>query len=598
MSYSLNPIKPVKVIDPELDFNKENVYVVLKGSQRTSWKPIISTSYSNSSATFSAPPPSPDICVSRNVKLVQPVTLDFIGNAPLGQALLQSQYDSPRAYPLSSNMNSLQLDLNNTSFSINMSDTVQALLRYHNPDKLKDGNMSTTPSTLDKSQQYSDLANSIHNPLGSVIDTSLGGLDGRGAFPVQSITNNISAGIGVDTTAQIQYNFCEDLYLSPLIFGTECIENGFIGLQTFQLIINWASDLSRFWCHDNSGGTTLTSITITLGAPTLLFEYKTPDPLSRVPSFRHYPYYEIQRYPTDWTSIGSGVSQQIPSTNIQLNSIPRMIYIYARKRNADLTFTDTDTFFSIENISINWANQSGLLSNASKFDLYQMSKKNGCALNWRDWSAESSPFNSGSTVSQIAGVGSVLAVEFGTDIGLNSEEAPGLNGTYQLQLTASVTNRSSSAIIPTLYVVVVNEGVFTIQNNSAYSQIGVISRQNVLDANHQEGINYNDLKYMSGASIFKNFGRKLANTIKQIGKTTKSAVQIAKEVAPIARDLYQIAKMSGLGYSKKQINQLIKNVGPEEAERMIENESSGRGILVQSGRNYQGSGMRYASDLY
>jgi Major capsid protein V20 C-terminal domain/Sputnik virophage major capsid protein 1st domain len=599
MSLALQPIRPVKVIDPELDFNKENVYAVLKGSDRTSWKPIVSTSYSNSSASFSAPPPSPDICVSRNVKLVQPVTIDFIGNAPLGQALLQSQYDAPRAYPLSSNMNSIQLDLNNTSFSINMSDTIQALLRYHNPDKLKDGNMSTTPSTLDKSQQYSDLSNSIHNPLGSVIDTALGGIDGRGAFPYQSITNNISAGIGVDTTAQVQYNFSEDLYLSPLIFGTECIENGFIGLQTLQLIINWASDLTRFWCHDNSGGTTLSSISVTLGAPTLLFQYKTPDQLQKIPSSRNYPYYEIQRYPTDNNSaLGAGLSVILPSSNIQLNSIPRMIYVYARKRNSDLTFLDTDTFLSIESISINWANNSGLLSSATKFDLYQMSKKNGCALNWRDWSGESSPYNSGSTVSAISGVGSILAIEFGTDIGLRSEEAPGMNGTYQLQLSVNVTNRSAASITPTLYVVVVNEGVFTIENNSAYSQIGVISKTDVINANQQEGINYNDLKYMSGASIFKNFGRKLSNTLRKISSYTRKGVKVAREIAPIAKDIYDIAKLAGMGMTKPQINRMVREYGEQNVRNMLNEKIRGKGILVQSDHNFQGSGMASVGGLY
>lgn len=552
MSLSINPIQPVKVIDPVLDFEEKQYYAVLKGGERTSWKPIISTSFSNSSATFSAPPPSPMVAVSRNVKLLQPVTIDFEGNAPTDQALLQSGYDAPRAYPLSSNMNTLQLDLNNTSFSINMSDTIQALLRYHNPDNLKDGNMSMTPSTLDKSQQYSDLANTIRNPLSSILDTGLGGLDPRGAFPAVSFTNNISTSPLSTTTAQIQYNFVEDLFLSPMLFGTTCQENGFIGLQTLQLTINWANDLSRMWCHDNSGGTTLSNITVTLGQPVLFFEYKTPSPTQMIPDFRRYAYYEIQRYPTDANqAITSGTQTILSSSNIQLNSIPRIMYIYARKRNSDLTFLDTDTFFSIEKISINWNNNSGLLSNASKYDLYEMSRKNGCNMNWRDWSGESSNYSSGGTVASVSGVGSVLAVEYGTDIALRPDEAPGLNGTYQLQMEVTVTNRSDSSISPALYVVIVNEGVFTIENNSAYSQIGVVSRTDALEVQEQEGINYGDLKYMAGASIFKNFGRKLKNTIKKIREqglpVAKEIIKTAKDVAPIIKGIVDIAKMAGGG---------------------------------------------------
>lgn len=593
MSLALNKIKTVKVIDPELDFDNENYYAVLKGSKWTSWKPIVSTSYSNSSATFSAPPPDPNTCVSRKVRLSVPVTIDFIGNAPLGQALLQSQYDAPRAYPLSSNISTIQLDLNNTNFSINMSDTIQALLRYHNPDNLKDGELSTTPSTLDKSQQYSDLSNSIHNPLSSLIDTGLGGLDGRGAFPVSSITNNISLGIGMDTTATISTVFTEDIFLSPLLFGTHCLENGFIGLQTLQLIVNWNSNLNRMWCHDNSGGTTLTSIVVTLGQPTLLFQYKTPDIVEHIPTFRTYPYYEIQRYPTDYgTAVGSQTTVTIPSSNIQLNSIPRIMYIFTRKRNSDLTFLDTDTFFSIENVSINWANQSGLLSAARKYDLYEMSVRNGCNLNWRDWSGESSPYSSGSTVSTINGVGSVLAVEFGTDIGLSSEQAPGINGTFQLQMEVTVTNRSSSAIMPTLYVCIVNEGVFTIQNNSAYSQIGVISQNDVLECKEMPGINYGDLKYMAGASIFKNFKRKLKNTLKLIAKHAPTFLErgtkFAKQAAPIVKQISEIAKLYGGRLPAHEYQRLVGMYG----KRKVDSSLKKGGILIENSLDLTcGSGM-------
>lgn len=549
MSHALNPIRPVKVIDPSLDWNTDKFYAVLQGGTRVSWKPIISTSFSNSSASFSAPPPNPSVSVGRNIKLVQPVTIDFVGNAPLGQALLQSQYDAPRAYPLSSTMQTLQIDINNISVSINMSDTIQALLRYHNKENLKQGELSLTPSLMDQSQEYSDLANSIRNPLASYIDSNDGAVQGRGAFPIDAITNNISTGIGNDTTAQLQYTFCEDLFLSPLLFGTDCLESDFIGIQTFQVTINWSTALSRMWCHDNSGGTTLTSVAVTLGQPILLFEYKTPPQTEPIPRSISYPYYEIQRYPTEaGASIASGASTILSSSNIQLNSIPRHMFIYARKRNQDLSFTDTDTFFSIERVSINWANNSGLLSNATKRDLYAMSHKNGCNLSWTQWSGESNYLMSGSTIQEINGPGSVLCVEFGTDLGLELNEAPGLNGTYQLQMEVTVQNRSAASIIPALYVVVVNEGTFTIENNSAYAQIGVISHNDVLDSNKQIGINYGELKNMAGAAIFRNLGRRLKKFVKDIP-------QLIKKYGPAAKEIFNIAKKAyGSGAGAGRMN--------------------------------------------
>lgn len=563
MSLSINPIQTVKVVDPVLDFSEKQFYAVLVGGKRTTWKPIISTSYSNGSAIFSAPPPSPSIAVSRNIKFFQPVTIQFSGNAPDGQTLLQSGFDAFRAFPLSTNISTLQLDLNNTSFTINMSDTIQALLRYHNPDNLKNGSMSLTPSTLDKSQQFSDLQGSILNPLNSVVDTIAGSLDPRGAFPYTNLVNNVSEGIETTTTATVSANLVEDIFLSPLLFGTNEKENGFIGLQTMQLTVNWLPDLSRMWCHDNSGGTLLTDITITLGQPILLMEYKTPSQLQPIPSFRQYPYYEVQRYPTDsGETFVTGETKIVSSSNIQLNSIPRIMYIYARKRNQDLTYTDTDTYFSIEQISINWANNSGLLSNARKYDLFEMSQKNGCCMNWREWSGEDSYFLSGSTEEKINGPGSVLAVEFGTDLALNSDEAAGVNGTYQLQIEIQITNRSAESVIPSLYIVVVNEGVFTLQNNSAYSQIGVISRSDVLKAQKTRGVSYDSLKYMSGAgnSWFKNFARKLKNTIRTISKHSvpviKEGIKTYKTYAPIIKEI-----MALTGVGKKEAEQMYMKHG-------------------------------------
>ncbi len=549
MSLGLNKIEPIKIIDPMLDINNENKYAIVTGASRVSWKTIVSTSYSNNSCVLSAPPPSPDIVVNRRVRLKVPVTIDFVGNAPKDQALLQiGSYDSPRAYPLSSNMNTLQIDLNNTSVSINMSDTILALLRYHNCEKLEETTMSTTPTLLDQSSNYGDLIGTIRNPMGSYIDSNEGSVCGRGGFPIRSITNNISAGIGFDTTASVEYDFTEDLFLSPMLFGTKVQEAGFVGLQTFQVTCNWNSDLSRFWSHSNDGGTTLTAISVTMGQPSLLCQYKTPSPLQKIPSYKNHPYTEIQRYPTTAGSSWIPNKQDIiPSSNIQLNSIPRMIYIFCRKRNQDLTFTDCDTYFSIEKISINWANNSGLLSNCSKEALYDLSVKNGCNLSWLQWSGETSYLSSGSTLQKINGVGSILGIEF-TDIGLSPSEASGLNGTFQLQMDVTVKNIYKEAVTPELYVVVANEGTFTLHNNSATTQIGVISKSDILNAQKQKGINYNDLRYMSGSSFFKDLGKKLTRVVKNAPK----AIKTAKQITPYVKDILKIASLMGVGYDEAE----------------------------------------------
>ena len=49
MSFSINPLKIVQVKDPRIAVNNAREFAVLKGGQRSTWKPIISTSFSNSS---------------------------------------------------------------------------------------------------------------------------------------------------------------------------------------------------------------------------------------------------------------------------------------------------------------------------------------------------------------------------------------------------------------------------------------------------------------------------------------------------------------------------------------------------------------------
>ena len=543
MSLALKKLNTYRVIDPMMNIESEKYYAILTGANQVSWKPILSTSFSNTSSTFSAPPPSPGMVVRRRVWLKQPVTIDFVGTAPVGQNLLQTGFDAFRAYPLSTNMNTLNININNTSTNINMSDVIQGLLRYHNECPLQERELSTTPAMMDQSQRYANLANSVRNPLAGYIDSNNGACTGRGAFPYKTIVNNTADASG-NATAQISADITEELFLSPLIFGGGGTDaSGFVGVQTFQVIVNWNNDLRRMWSHDNSSGSILTSILVTLGQPTLLFQYKSPDPQKTpLPMRREYPYYEIQRYPTDSLSAVAGfpsaqATLSLSSQNIQLNSIPRMMYIFARKKNGDLSFLDSDAFFSINSIKINWNNQSGLLSNASQQDLYQMSRKNGVSMSWQQWSGGSSYNFSGSSNDRVAGQGSVLAVEFGTDIACQGWDAPGMSGTYQLQFEVNVSNVSTETITPTLYVVVISEGIFVIENNSAYSQIGVISPTDVANSKMLKGLDYEDLKYMAGAGNF--FGDVRDFFSKAVRKVRKGL----KEADPYLRPLAGLAKM-------------------------------------------------------
>lgn len=542
MSYSVNPLKTVRVIDPLIDVNEEKLYAILRGGSEVTYKTISSTSFSNNSAQFTAPPPSPKIIVDRNIQMRMPITLNFTGTAPGGQNLLQSGFDAFRFMPISQILNVLTVMINNNSVSINMADVIEPLLRYLTDCYDKEFEYSTSLGQMDQSQNYNELANTVRNPLGYYGDSNDCVPAGRGAFPYRVLENN-------NTTAKVEAVLTEPLFLSPMLF--KGLEQGFLGVQNMDFVFNWVSDLSRCWCHDDGSGVTDLAITVTLGQPQLLFKYITPPQLMEIPRHIEYNYYDVQRYPT---SIGTFTPDEIRKTssqNIQLQSIPRRMYLLGRRTNATRDFKTTDSYLAIESISINWNNRSGLLASATKQDLYRMSRKNGCYLSWNQWSGEDMYLLSGSDNNRMNGVGSVLQIEFGTDLGLMDVEAPGLDGTYQLQVDVTFKNvNKDETITADMYIIVVSEGVFTIQDNRSISQIGVISRQDILDSQTAPKVDYYDVRnaYGLGGDFFgdlKRFAQRFAKGFKEYVPKAMSFVK--EDVLPIAKEVIKLLPMLGLG---------------------------------------------------
>lgn len=528
MSLAITPLKTVVVKEPTIKINEERKFPILKAGQRTTWKPVVSTSFSNTSAQFTAPPPSPGIFIDRRIHLKYPVSLSFTGTAPVGQNLLQSGFDAFRAYPLSSIINTLTVTINNNASSINMADVIQPLLRYNTGRDLQQHRYSSTPTMMDKYQRYEDGDQTIVNPLAQYAENSY--QTPRGGFPMDIVANT-------NTTAQVDAVLTEPLFLSPLLFGDKD-RSGFMGVQTMDFNFTFSSNLGRLWSHSNGSGSTINSITVTLGQPTLLFKYITPKELQTIPRSIVYSYYDVQRYPTDSNAaIAPNATSTLSSANIQLQSIPRRMYIFARKRNADLDFNSTDTFFSIESISVNWNNNSGLLSSASKQDLYYMSAKNGFEGSWAEWSG--GPVQrmlGGSPVENLGTIGSVLCVEFGSDIGLDDLECPGMLGTYQLQYNVTVKNvNQTDAITPTLYTIVVSEGTFTIMENRSIAQIGVVSKQDVLDSDYAPEIDYETLDDQYGGNFFsglKDIGSDVLKGLEKAAPYIEKGADLALKYGP------------------------------------------------------------------
>jgi len=607
MSLSYQKLQPVLVRDPRTILTNEREYAVLRAGSQTTMKQFTTTSISNSSIQFSCPPPSGGIIVDRKIYFYLPVRLTLTGLAPVGDSLINMDQDAPRAWPIMGSIDTLQVTINNQSVSINIADMVHALMHFNTDRKLTEADYSMTPNQLDQSQQYSDLFGSIRSPLARYQDSNDQSVMGRAGFPFTIVSQEVSTNPAVAITSVVDLPLCEPLLLSPMYFGHSngC---GFFNVNTMDFNITFLGNAgNRMWSHDaTSVGivSTISNISYQFNGfdpafsyndnvPYMLFTYITPNETQVIPYNMPitYPYFDVQRFPTDSQSAAAvNVQKQYNSNNIQLNSIPRRMYIYLRRRNQDLFNTPdfTDTFLSIENVSIQFQNKNGLLSSANKRQLYEMSLKNHCNMNWTQWSG--GPVNNPNLTSQYGTIGSIVCIEFASDIGLDSIEAPGKLGQYMLQVQVTATNVSDDAtLVPTLYLIVVSEGSFTIEGlGKASTNIGVITSQDILDAQSNPFVSYKDVEEVNGGNFFsglKDFGRKLLHGAKDVNSFLRENKPISAISGiiphPTAQRVSQIA--ASLGYGEGGIyagcDDMVGGYGTESGARKAVRTKLARGEI-------------------
>lgn len=578
MSLSYQPLNPVLVRDPITMVDSQRDYAILKGGNQVTWKRYTTTSVSNSQITWSCPPPSGNIFVDRKQYVLLPIRLVFTGvGAALGN-LLNPGNDAPRAFPISGSLEVLQASVNGQSFSIYLSDMVHALTHYNTDIKLHNRDYSMTPTYYDQTQSYADLASgNVRNPLSGYQNGIDHTIMQRGAFPFTIVVNT-------PTLAVVDMVVCEPLFLSPFFFGCGNA-SGFYNVTTMDFTLNFLSNANRFWSHNQIVGsnpitniqsvfTNFTSVnpagfSYAESQAIMLFKYVTPDSIQVLsPNMPiTYPFFDVQRYQIDFPSAvtpSSGVVANttglISSNNLQLNSIPRMMYIYARTQNQVLYTqgsgaSQTDTYLALENINITFANYTGLLSSASKQQLYQISAKNGCGMSWAQWSGErendASAWNT--PVAQYGTIGSIMAIEFGCDLGLPSDSCAGLQGQYQLQVNCQFRNTGNTPVSATLYTIIVSEGSMTIPGlNSCTRQLGVITKNDILNAQTKPGVDYDDIRdslYGGEGNFFSNL-KDFGSNINDFLKNSKIISTVANAIPhPAASAIGNIAR--NLGYGEK-----------------------------------------------
>lgn len=523
-----------RVIDPRTDANAPNdrIYNVFEGAADISYQQLSQDGgVSNTSLTFTLNPPSPQVFVNRRIMVELMSDQTFVGtSAGAGIPLLQcaglafapgvnpglQYYDAPRAYPLAKACQTVQFSLGNDRLSQNLGAYWNGMNRYNVDHETQDLWHSMTPTMLDQSQSYGDLNGFARDPLRGYGDNPY--LCPRGGFVGSTVIRNDSTGAAGDI-AVVRSRYVEMLDLSPFLFEKGRQDVGLIGVQnqSMTLVLGGKGNSAlaglagSFWSHSPLGSV-LTSSTVTITAAKVYVSYLTPDQVMEIPRSMNYNYHEITYLPTSQNnSVAAGASTTITQNNIQLNSIPSRILFWVAPQDSSYTMNSTDTAYGITNINVSFDNRDSLLANASQLDLYQICVKNKCNLSWRQFTRD---------------VGSYIALDFGEDIPLRSGvQAPGLRGTFNLRLTVECTNLSSAASLPTLNLVVIAEGVMSITDQKVVRNIGILTKQDVLNSRLTPG-----MTYRASGSVY---GGAWYNTLWEgLKKIARPALNVAKAVVP------------------------------------------------------------------
>jgi hypothetical protein len=481
----------------------EKNHVVHMGAQRTT--PVVQTadSYQLSpsvpiNAQWSVTPPSNQTIIDRYIKC-----RFYLDIKSTGGDFKLGLDDGLRQFPVSSIVDVASVSINGETVSENVQRKLHAMLCFGNDSTSRAKSWSMSAAMPDSYQKYSDYITlgSGKNPLAFYGENSAE--PPRGGFEVVSVSST-----------NIRCVVTEPIWVSPMYNGHGHQQEGFVNVNSLDVNLRFSSDVGRVMCH-SSLGNAITAVSCTFyQAPELLINYLTPNMLQPVPELQVLPYQSCQEYIRTMSQLAIGGSQTVFSDTIRLSQIPRRIFLFARRTDATNSFQTADSFPSIETVSISWGNQAGLLASATKQELFEISRRNGCNLDYPSFTKYR---------------GSVLCLEMGKDIGLQDGEAPGVNGSWNIQAQVEFKNQDTAVMDCEFVMVCCNQGVFSIGPNTARASLGNLTQEDVLKAEQEMPHHiHEDLEGGSFWSGLKNIVHKVASV------ATPILGAVAPEFAPIA----------------------------------------------------------------
>jgi len=544
----MSDLKTVLINDSRIeDISSDISFTVQGGPQQSTYQPQQANTSSNSSHSWQINVPSENIVVDRRLLIDTDVEFTItVTNVTVGAiAFNWGNTDGFGPYPLNSCYLTQNALINNCGLTVNTQDIMAPLLRM-NDQKIHTYYDGWTPSMVDDTYyNYSDAIGANNNPLGTVVNNSMDNkIKPRGCHTIKTMTVvHQIYGAGTDTsmvstnvldtwTIILTTHFTEPiLFLSPFI-SNPCVANeaGFLGINNLSFNFTIDASLRRVFRTANPWTFTyaLTSTTSASGSAfsnlQMLMNYVSvqPSQYAKISARNVLPLLQYDRYITSSTnttaSLAINTATPFTSSNIALNQIPDTILIFARVPISSQTSKNSDSFFTINKVSINFNNVSGILSSATQQELWVLSQKAGSSQSWSEFSGLTNKSSATGLKSTIPTTGSILALQPAYSFNLPEFLSASSLGSYNLQFELNVTNNSAAASAVEIVVITITSGYFTTHQGTSQSFSGVLNKEMVMSAKSGDSVprlSQSDYERLVGG-VRDNRG--VANMIKQFKK--------------------------------------------------------------------------------
>lgn len=519
----MSDLKTVLINDSRIeDISSDIGFSIMGGPQQSTFQPQQANTSSNTSHSWQINVPSENVVVDRRLLLDTDVQFKIaITGVPISSVAFNwGSTDGFGPYPLNSCYLTQNVLINNCGLSVNTQDIMAPLLRM-NDQKIHTYYDGWTPSMVDDTYyNYSDAIGANNNPLGTITNNSMDNkIKPRGCHTITSMSvvysiagvvqvgssNLISSALTDSWVITITTHLTEPLlFISPFISSGCCAnEAGFLGINNFSFNFTLDNNLRRVFRSSNAWAADPLKVQYSLSTSfsgssgfaslRILMNYLSvqPSQYAKISARNVLPLLQYDRYiaNSSATTVNipaavAGVLTSTPytSSNIALNQIPDTILIFGRIPVSSQRASNSDSFYKIDSISINFNNVAGILSSATPHELWVLSQKAGSSQSWSEFSGQINKSSATGLSSTIPTTGSILALNPTSSFNLPEYLSASSLGSYNLQFTVNFSNQGSTATAIEIVVITITSGYITTHQGTTQSFTGVLNKEMVMSS--------------------------------------------------------------------------------------------------------------------